>query len=193
MPIPIGKLALYTAAAGSTRRGRCPCHSTWERSRRAARRSALLGYRAPGYRSRVRRGAGGVRTRRSRLCSIGAAPVGRFKQHNALRILDRYRHRLPCFNDDIQGTGASFWVACSPPGGRRAACAANGSCSYGAGAAGIGIARAITRQLLSEGEPPTRRARRWHVNSRAWFHTGRNDVADDSGRTHGPGRFLAPG
>ena len=29
-----------------------------------------------------------------------------FKQHNALRVLARYRHRFPCFNDDVQGTGA---------------------------------------------------------------------------------------
>ena len=67
-----------------------------------------------------------------------------FKQHNAIRILDRYRNRITSFNDDIQGTGAVVLA------GVLAACRAVGKplgeqrfVFLGSGAAGIGIARTI--------------------------------------------------
>ena len=73
-----------------------------------------------------------------------------FRKDNALMILDRYRRELPSFNDDIQGTGA---VACACIKG---ACRVSGAAFedsriliYGAGAAGLGIARQL-RQGLSE-------------------------------------------
>lgn len=75
-----------------------------------------------------------------------------FRKDNALMILDRYRSQLPSFNDDIQGTGAVA-SACL-----RSACRIQGSdftCSrtliYGAGAAGLGIARQIRTQLRLAG------------------------------------------
>ncbi len=75
-----------------------------------------------------------------------------FRKDNALMILDRYRNVLPSFNDDIQGTGA---VAAA---GVHAACRISGKAFrdnrivvYGAGAAGLGIARQLRGQLRDAG------------------------------------------
>jgi len=75
-----------------------------------------------------------------------------FRKDNALRILDRYRDQLPSFNDDIQGTGAVA-LACV-----LAACKISGApfedsriLMYGAGAAGLGIARQLRKQLAIDG------------------------------------------
>ncbi len=47
-----------------------------------------------------------------------------FAQKNATRLLNRYRHQLCCFNDDIQGTAAvtsGTLIAAAAASGRRSA------------------------------------------------------------------------
>lgn len=75
-----------------------------------------------------------------------------FKKDNALMILDRYRHALPSFNDDIQGTGAVA-SACIQAGCRVAGTnfADSRVVIYGAGAAGLGIQRQLREQLSRAG------------------------------------------
>jgi len=78
-----------------------------------------------------------------------------FRHANAAEVLDRYRDRLPSFNDDIQGTGAialaGLLVACRvsgiPLGEHRYVV-------FGGGAAGYGIARQIAAGLGLEGLDP---------------------------------------
>jgi malate dehydrogenase (oxaloacetate-decarboxylating) len=74
------------------------------------------------------------------------------RKDNALMVLDRYKTDLPSFNDDIQGTGAVA-AACV-----HAACRITGTdfrdsriVVYGAGAAGLGIARQLRGQLKDAG------------------------------------------
>jgi malic enzyme len=74
------------------------------------------------------------------------------RKNNALAILERFKNRVPSFNDDIQGTGAVA-SACV-----QGACrVANNRFTdsriivYGAGAAGLGIARQLREQLGNAG------------------------------------------
>lgn len=75
-----------------------------------------------------------------------------FAQKNAMPLLERYKDKLCCFNDDIQGTAAVT------VGSLLAACQAAGTelkqqtiAFLGAGSAGCGIAEAIIAQMVSEG------------------------------------------
>ena len=78
-----------------------------------------------------------------------------FAQPNAMPLLNRYREKICCFNDDIQGT-ASVTV-----GTLLAACRSRGVklsqlkvAFVGAGSAGCGIAEQIITQMVSEGISP---------------------------------------
>jgi len=75
-----------------------------------------------------------------------------FALHHATPLLEKYRHNMCCFNDDIQGTAA---VAL---GTLLAACHAKGEklseqtlVFAGAGSAGSGIASLIVDQMVAEG------------------------------------------
>jgi malic enzyme len=151
--IPIGKLALYTAAAGIYPAWTLPVSLDVGTDREELLADPLyVGYRAPrlrgeAYDAVIEAFVASVR----RVFPAAVVQWEDFKQHNALRILDRYRHRLTSFNDDVQGTAAvvlgGLLAARRPIGGL----AGERFLFIGAGAAAIGIARLLQRQLAAEG------------------------------------------
>ncbi len=183
MAIPIGKLALYTAACGIHPVVTLPVSLDVGTDNVALQEDPYyLGYRAPRLR-------GAAYDAFVEAFVVGARQVWPdcliqfedFKQHNALRLLERYRHRIPCFNDDIQGTAAVVL------GGILAGLRHLGASwpeqrvvLAGAGAAGTGIARllrlAMVRSGMSEAEAG---AAVVLVDSQGLVHDGRAGLDDD--------------
>jgi len=162
MGIPIGKLSLYTAAAGIHPSQTLPISLDVGTDNESLLRDELyLGWRlprlrGPEYDSLVEEFVQAVKKRFPK----ALLQWEDFKKVNAFRLLDRYRKVIPCFNDDIQGT-AAMAVA-----GIMAGCRVTGIpledqrvVILGAGAAGVGIARLLRdtfRRVGLEGEDLTR-------------------------------------
>ena len=106
MGIPIGKLALYTAAAGIHPAQTLPICldvGTDNATLLRTRSISAIGSRGCGVRSTS--AGGGVRQRRTAGLPAALIQWEDFK-NTAFDILERYRQRVPSFNDDIQGTAA---------------------------------------------------------------------------------------
>jgi len=75
-----------------------------------------------------------------------------FAQPNAMPILQKYRDKICCFNDDIQGTAAvtlgTILAACRTQG---QALSEMNIAFVGAGSAGCGIAEMLIQQMVREG------------------------------------------
>jgi malate dehydrogenase (oxaloacetate-decarboxylating)(NADP+) len=103
-----------------------------------------------------------------------------FGNSNAFRLLDKYRGKVPLFDDDIQGTGA---VAVA---GIIASMRITGAelsdqkiLFLGAGEAGIGIADVFVAALADQGIPADEaRKQCWFVDTKGLLVAGRDNIAE---------------
>ncbi|MEF1219977.1 NAD-dependent malic enzyme, partial [Photobacterium damselae] len=153
MGIPIGKLSLYTACGGispaytlpvvldvgtnNPQRLSDPMYMGWRHTR----------VTGPEYEKFVDEFIQAVKLR----WPDALIQFEDFAQKNAMPLLERYKDKVCCFNDDIQGTAAvtvgSLLAACKAAGSKLSEQRVT---FLGAGSAGCGIAEAIIAQMVSE-------------------------------------------
>ena len=157
MGIPVGKLAIYAAAAGVHPGMTLPVSLDVGTDRVELLADPLYaGWRHPrlrgdAYDEVVEAFVAGVRE----VLPRAVLQWEDFKQHNAIRLLERYRQWVCSFNDDIQGT-AAISVAAVLAALRSTGRTLVGTrfVLAGSGAAGTGIARLLRIAMVEAGMSP---------------------------------------
>lgn len=180
MGIPVGKLSLYTAGAGINPSSCLPVALDVGTDNEGLLNDPLyLGVRSGRLRGKeyfdfVDKFVKGVKTNFPK----AVLQWEDFSKQNAFTLLEQYRHEIPSFNDDIQGTGAVTLA------GIKGALRIKGEkledqvfAVLGAGAGGIGVARQICSALVERGLPLSEaRDRIFVLDSRGVIYEGRAGV-----------------
>lgn len=181
MGIPIGKLSLYSACAGIPPKQCMPVLLDVGTDNHALRDDPLyLGINQPrlsgdAYTSLVDEFVYAVQ----KVYPKVLIQFEDFLTPNAYGLLQRYRNKVRCFNDDIQGTAAMSLA------GVLASCRLTGVkfsdlriMFLGAGSAATGIAALIQAALQQEGlSPEAATDRLWFVDHSGLVVTGRENLA----------------
>jgi malate dehydrogenase (oxaloacetate-decarboxylating)(NADP+) len=182
MGIPIGKLALYTACAGVPPHLTLPVTLDVGTNNEALLRDPLyLGLRQPrvrgeAYDAFLEEFVTAIQEIFPKCC----IQFEDFANFHAVPLLARYRDRVCCFNDDIQGTAAvalaGVIAALRIVGGKLSD---QKFLFLGAGSAGIGIAEMLGQAMVQEGLS-LREARSlcWFVDVNGLLESSRTDLEE---------------
>jgi malic enzyme len=182
MAISVGKLALYTAAAGIDPARALPVSLDFGTDND----ELLADAQYLGWPARRLRGSAYYELVEEFVAAVAATMPNAlvqwedFRKDNALTILDRYVDRIPSFNDDIQGTGAVVLAGLtSALRIKKERIADQRIVIYGAGAAGLGVARQIKAHFKDRGVMEAQ-------------HAGSIAVLDRTGLIVDDGRIAEP-
>lgn len=195
MGIPIGKLSLYTAAAGIHPATTLPILLDVGTNNPDLLRDPLyLGWRheridGQAYDDFIEAFVQAVQ----RKFPHALLQWEDFAQTHAGPLLNRYRDRLCSFNDDIQGTAAvtmgTLLAAAKVAGGRLSD---HRVAVFGAGSAGCGIAEQLIAAMAQEGlSEEEARARFYMIDRPGLLHDGLTDLLDFQQKLVQPRDHLA--